>query len=187
MEKLFDWCSVNNIGGCVTLMFSILTYMTYPTEQIIMSYIYSHSQQRDWDISYRDMSTGLITVQKKLRMFAPTNAPQFSLLNYAEVLHQCSEQIEVTRCKIQSIWWIGKILPVKLIQELYCEVGCLGWELSFRMSPILWRIHWQEVVVHLEGWANTCYEMLTKGFGFELIVGKIYTEENGTWDLAHWM
>jgi hypothetical protein len=34
--------------------------------------------------------------------------------------------VEAARCKVWSLWWMGKTLPVKLLQELCCDIGCMG-------------------------------------------------------------
>jgi hypothetical protein len=71
-----------------------------------------------------------------------------------EVTLQWAEEIKVFRFKVRAVWWMGKIFPAQLLQELRCDTdragqkrralsevaprsGCSGVQLLSPRGPVL--------------------------------------------------
>jgi hypothetical protein len=50
-----------------------------------------------------------------------------------------SREVEVIRHKVQAVWWMGKTFPVKLLQELHCDMGCVEVGLVMKKDYFLCR------------------------------------------------
>jgi hypothetical protein len=43
-----------------------------------------------------------------------------------EVIRQWAEEMKVVRLKVRAVWWMGKVFPEKLLQEVRCDTGRAG-------------------------------------------------------------
>lgn len=46
--------------------------------------------------------------------------------HHVEVFRSASSIVEISRCKVQAVWWMGEKFPAKLLQELSCDKLCGG-------------------------------------------------------------
>jgi hypothetical protein len=82
-----------------------------------------------------------------------------SYVLFFKVLLQWSEEVEVTRWKVQAVWWVGKTFPVKQLQDLYCGMVCM------RVGIIVEKNHFlceQARAFQLDGFlmALQCFEVV---------------------------
>lgn len=53
-----------------------------------------------------------------------------------EVILQWAEEMKVVRLKVRAVWWMGKVFPAKLLQEVRCDAGRVGQKsVAFSAAP----------------------------------------------------
>jgi hypothetical protein len=53
-----------------------------------------------------------------------------------------SDETEVSRFKVQAVWWMGKTLPAKLLQELSCDTDCMGMDFVMEKDHFFYEQAW---------------------------------------------